>query len=77
MTVKSKIYEVSLLVFMTYVSIMIFFLLSIKYYIIKIKIIKYISCMDRQILLWTGSFLEQLVHVTGSIFFLTVNTDPV
>ena len=25
-------------------------------------------------LLSTGSFSEQLVHVTGSIFFLTVNT---
>ena len=30
--------------------------------------------MDRQFLLWTGSFSEQLVHVTDSIFFLTVNT---
>ena len=25
-------------------------------------------------MLWTGSYLEQPVHVTSSIFFLTVNT---
>ena len=34
----------------------------------------HLLCVDRQHLLWTGSFSEQLVHVTGSIFFLTVNT---
>ena len=25
--------------------------------------------------LWTSSFSEQLVHMTGSIFFLIVNTE--
>ena len=33
-----------------------------------------IVCVDRQLSLRTGSFSEQLVHETGSIFFLTVNT---
>ena len=34
----------------------------------------YLLCVDRQQLLWTSSFSEQLVRVTGGIFFLTVNT---